>query len=214
MEGNQMARKKSATPAYNLALLGAVVAATRDGNVLYVPATDDAKLLVDNGMIAVDTTNINPDTGEAAASATEQGTKFMAENETNTGDAGNAAPAAEKPKFVIDTGPMPTAKRNVVGASKLYPFDDLPAPTKDDEGNDVVGRFFVPATTERPEPWKTLASTVSSASKRYAKESGTEEYKTASGETKTRKTFTYDRKFRLYAGEREGVKGAFVARVK
>lgn len=205
-------RKKNTAPAISataLALLASVVTATNAGNVHMIPASEDAKFLVDNGFITVDTGNVNAN-GEAAASATEKGIKHMTENSnTGTGNTTAAAPA-EKPKFEIKSIPMPAARRSPVGATSIYPFDDLPAPTED--GN--VSAFFVPATADRPEPWKTLASTVSSASKRYATKTGEENYTTGNGETKTRGVFDYSRKFRLTAGEENGVKGAYVARVK
>ena len=70
------------------------------------------------------------------------------------------APATES-KFVLETGfTPPVTKRGGVKAS-LYPFAQM-----------KIGQsFFIPATAERPNPAKALASTASSASKRF-KDSG------------------------------------------
>lgn len=70
-----------------------------------------------------------------------------------------AAPAAPvaKPTFTIDKGiAIPVATRGARGV--VYPFDTM----------EVSDSFFVAATEAKPTPAKSLASTVSSASKRYA----------------------------------------------
>lgn len=115
------------------------------------------------------------------------------------------APVAES-KFPIMSGrTIPAIRRN--GASKSqYPFDGL----------EVGQSFFVPASEEMPNPAKTLASTVSSAAKRYATENGTR--------TINRKVdgvmaevevaaYTYTRKFMVRSSELNGIAGAEVFRV-
>lgn len=73
----------------------------------------------------------------------------------------NPAPAqpaaASTSQFVLETGhELPLSKRGGVKAD-VYPFKDM-----------KVGQsFFVPATEDRPNPAKSMASTASSASKRY-----------------------------------------------
>lgn len=62
-------------------------------------------------------------------------------------------------KFVLEEGftVPPAGKRGGI-KGETYPFADM-----------KVGQsFFVPATTERPTPWKAMGSTVSSANKRFA----------------------------------------------
>lgn len=72
-----------------------------------------------------------------------------------------AAPATEpgpKPVFKIDMGiPVPASKRGGGLKADIYPFATLP----------VGGSFFVAATEANPNPVKGLASTVSSANKRF-----------------------------------------------
>lgn len=86
---------------------------------------------------------------------------------TDAGKAQIAGPAdegstdegtSEAPSFVIeDNIPLPGAKRGGRGKT-IYPFDALA----------VNQSFHVPATAENPNPAKSLASTVSSATARYA----------------------------------------------
>lgn len=76
----------------------------------------------------------------------------------------NAAPLVEKPKvvhtpgqFVIETGvELPAIKRGG-DRSQIYPFDQL----------EIGQSFFVPNTETMPNAGKTLASTVSSATRRH-----------------------------------------------
>lgn len=189
-------------------LLGTVAQATRsEVGYLMIPATDEAKSLAENGFIEVNS-EMTDDAGNAAARATEKGMKHM-EAQTNTTTTAATAPA-EKPKFEIFKAKAAPARRSTVGKPSLYPFDDLPAP----EGEEAFG-FFVPATAERPDPWKSLASTVSTAKQRYATKTGEEKYTNAKGEEKTRNKYDYAREFRISEHTTEdGTKGALVQRVK
>ncbi len=82
-----------------------------------------------------------------------------------------AAPAASS--FALIGGvPIPAAKR--FGKSSTYPFDSM----------EVGQSFFVAATQDRPNPAKSMASTVNSAKARYAVEDGVD----AEGNTKYRNT--------------------------
>lgn len=82
--------------------------------------------------------------------------------------------AAPSSGFTIDTDIPVPSQRGGKGGEK-YPFDNLP----------VNGSFFVPATAENDNPAKSLASTVSSATARYAVETG-------ENETVTLKTYQVD----------------------
>lgn len=69
-----------------------------------------------------------------------------------------SAPAA----FAIASFAIPEEGRKRARRSETYPFDGL-----------AVGQaFFVPATAERPEPVKSMNSTVSSANARYVEKTG------------------------------------------
>ena len=109
---------------------------------------------------------------------------------------------ADAPKFLIS--PKAEVKRGS-GRSDKYPFAEFPAPTEDGQ----TAKFFVPATDNMPEPWKSLQSTISTASKRYAKPSG----KTKKVAGKDRPEYDYERRFRVFRATHEGVTGAFIERV-
>ena len=83
------------------------------------------------------------------------------------------AVAATTPLFAVASGvSIPKTKRRGnpnLGQhrrSSKYPFDQLAEPTFDANGNLIAASFHVPATTEEPTPWKSLASTVTAANKR------------------------------------------------
>jgi hypothetical protein len=86
---------------------------------------------------------------------------------------------------------LPTIRRGGA-ANSLYDFDTLAAPTGPAGSGQGLDGFFVPATDERPNPGKSLASTVTSANKRFKDEG---------------------RKFTVRSVEHEGQKGAMVYRV-
>lgn len=113
-----------------------------------------------------------------------------------------AAPVASSFK-IVSAVPMPAAKR--FGKASVYPFDAL-----------VVGQaFFVPATKERDNPAKSMASTVNSANARYAVSDGFEADGTTPKFKNTRK-FTlrrvHDGKEAGFGDEYAGVAGAGVWR--
>lgn len=96
----------------------------------------------DNGTVAVRVTTA----GAAAATA----------------NAGAAAPVAEAPKAtptfnVVMNVPVPESQRGGNKGKSVYPFDTMA----------VGASFFIPATEEMPDPAKSLASTASSATRRY-----------------------------------------------
>jgi hypothetical protein len=104
----------------------------------------------------------------AAALSQFGGANAPAEGAGEGGASGNG----EKPTFTIDADiPVPDIVRGgAVGQrAAVYPFDSLPEPVRDANGKVVTAHsFFIPATAERPNPAKMLASTVSSATKRFA----------------------------------------------
>lgn len=132
-----------------VALLEKIVAATQsDEGLLYV----DAKLvapLVAEGLIELNET-MRDGADNVAARATE---KAISVNQPQS----NIAAAVVKTGFAIAVVAMPTAKRGGRTA-ETYPFDQL------EKGQS----FFVPATAERENPAKSLASTVTSANERYS----------------------------------------------
>lgn len=150
-----MARKnspKSKTPAFDLA---AVIAATNAGSFVYTSAEAHASALAD-GLVEVNPSMTN-EAGELATRATAKGIESMNAPQTPAAEA--ATPAA-KPTFAIEDG---IELAPVVGRGRggeTYPFDKL----------GVGQSFFVPNSAEKPNVAKSLASTVSSATRRYAQE--------------------------------------------
>lgn len=191
--------------------LGKIVAATQDEATGFLHmSTKSVQILLDAGLVECNT-EMTDAQGNPAVRATQQGIETM--------NAPDTAPAAEAPAsaFKIDTGiPVPTIRRAGSATSK-YPFDDLP----------VGGSFFVPATEEMPNPGKSLASTVSSASKRYATKNGTRTINRKADEALAQErgvevgtlvpvevdAYDYERKFIVRSVEENGVSGARVWRI-
>lgn len=191
--------------AASIALVSAIgVAMASDPG--YAFATEkEAKQLVD-GKLA----EFNPaitDGDKIAIRLTDEGLKMTdtAQTGTDTGTTTTAAPAASG-FAIIDNASLPGGSRGGRNGP-VYPFDDL-----------AVGQsFFVPATDDKPEPAKSIASTATSAAKRFAtpvlNEDQTpvmEEYQ-VKGETKTREKLNYTRKFAVKSVESGKVYGQWTA---
>lgn len=104
--------------------------------------------------------------GNIAVYATSKGIAAVLGEEAAASTPAAAAPAASAPAaegngksaFTLDSGfVVPPTKRGGIKAD-IYPFAQMA----------VNQSFFVPATEDKPNPAKALASTVSSATKRYA----------------------------------------------
>lgn len=114
---------------------------------LYTPFSVHAPL-IELGLVEINPDLVN-EQGEVATRATQKGIQKMSKVEP--------IPAISSAFAIEDGVPMPTfAARG--RRSNMYPFDAL----------NVGQSFFVPATVEKPNPAKSLASTVSSATARYA----------------------------------------------
>lgn len=163
----------------NMTLLASIVTATEANAFVFVSSADNAAFLAHvPPLVEVNTTVVDAE-GKIGTRATPDGVAYIKNSGASagavTGAAGTAilgnigdppAKLAEKPKFnIVIVADVPTVKRGGgnVGTS-TYPFDDLPTP--------VAGQgcpsFFVTATADRPDPAKKLASTVSSATRRYS----------------------------------------------
>lgn len=146
--------------ANQLTKLGNIVAATQNPDTGYVHMSEKSvKVLLDAGMVECNT-EMTDAQGNPAVRATPEGIETM--NTTPDNAASEATAAAPQTEFVIEDVPLPNITRGGTSASK-YPFDTL----------EIGQSFFVPATEDMPNPGKSLASTVSSASKRYATKNGT-----------------------------------------
>lgn len=206
-----MAKSPKNAPATGL-MLASIVAATQSEQGFLYATKEAAAPFIADGLAEMNEGVPNPANGnEFALRATAEGI-----NKVNTSTDSNVNPnptnTPAKQSFAIETIDMPTNKRRGGGVS-IYPFDDLKAPTTDANGKQQAAAFFVPATADKPEPWNSLQSAVSAASRRYAKEVGQSTYTKADGSEGVRKNYEHERKFKLTEGERGGVKGAWVSRV-
>jgi hypothetical protein len=141
---------------------------------------------------------INPEIkvdGKIAVRATDAGIKAGDEAKAI---ANTPKPPAEKLEFKLETGfAIPEIRRG--GATgEAYPFDQMEAGQS----------FFVPATESRPFPAKSLASTVSSATRRYAIQDGTTKNDKGVDVPKFKNT----RVFAIRSVEENGKKGARIWR--
>ncbi|MGL5002858.1 MAG: hypothetical protein ACRDAM_07945 [Casimicrobium sp.] len=202
MKGNEMA--KAAKIAH--IALATLVAATRSetGFMFATPASVEPLIAFGDAEMNMEVVNPANET-EFAVRATAKGLNATMSTENPT-----PAPApSTKPVFTIETIDRPTVRRRGNSGASAYPFDALPAP----DTNGKVSAFFIPATASKPEPWKSLQSAVSAATRKYATETGEKSFTKGDGTTGTRKTYDYTRKFAAVEGTREGVKGAWVSRL-
>lgn len=202
--------------------LADIVAATKAQSFLYVAEADVAELLA-SGHIELNHSMVN-EAGEIAARATVMG---MAEIDGDSDEGereGEGDSNASAGGFVLeDNVAIPKSQRGG-RRGEIYPFDKM-----------AVGQsFFVAATAEKPEPAKSLASTVTSATARYAVGTGEfhdvkvkvyqineagERVRDANGKlivvgetTERREIMKETRKFTIRAVEEKGVKGARIWR--
>lgn len=149
-----MAKAKKAV-ALNLALLASIVVATQANSFVYT-AEADHKPLIEAGLVEINPA-IADESGSVATRATQKGIDQVTTQNENTA-AAPVAVAVAKPAFTLETGvPLPSISgRGRTG--NTYPFDQM----------EVGQSFFVANSKDKPNAAKSLASTVSSATARYA----------------------------------------------
>jgi len=134
--------------------LAAVVAASVAG---YTHATaESVKAFTAEGLVEVNP-EITNEAGVPAVRLTEAGNTLYAENQAAPQGGEGAAPKVSGGFAIVADVPLPSGAARS-GKANMYPFDKL----------EVNGSFFVPNTTEKPNAAKSMASTVSSATARYA----------------------------------------------
>ena len=208
-----MATKKSAgkKTAATVAVIGLAEIVAAGANGIYVPESVFAPL-VEAGLVEINTAMTN-EAGEVATRATQKGIDSLQPNGDNTSEASEASANSEtaatetgktqkvKIMFQIENDvPVPAISGRGSGGN-MYPFEVM-----------AVGQsFFVPNSESKPNAAKSLASTVSSATARYA-------VPAEDGSTKTNKkgevvpVMVETRKFVVRSVEEDGVKGARVWR--
>ena len=205
-----MATKKSAgkKTAATVAVIGLAEIVAAGANGMFVPESVYAPL-VEAGLVEINP-GMTDDNGYVATRATQKGIESLdsaatvADNATSEATSETAATGkTEKVKTMFkieDSIPVPTISGRGRGGN-VYPFDQL----------EVGQSFFVPNSEDKPNAVKSLASTVSSATARYAVAS-------EDGATKTNKkgevvpVMVETRKFVVRSVEENGVKGARVWR--
>ena len=209
-----MTTKKSAgkKTAATVAVIGLAEIVAAGANGIYVPESVFTPL-VEAGLVEINTAMTN-EAGEVATRATQKGIDSLQPNGDNTSEASEASEASansetaatgktEKVKtmFQIENDvPVPAISGRGRGVN-VYPFAQL----------EVGQSFFVANDESKPNAAKSLASTVSSATARYA-------VPAEDGSTKTNKkgevvpVMVETRKFVVRSVEEDGVKGARVWR--
>jgi hypothetical protein len=156
-ELSKMAKKPNIAFALNMVALAAIVNAGEAGT--YAPISE-IQGLADAGFVEINTSLVDGG-GNLAVRATASGIAKMSA----------PVPAPVSTGFAIADVPADiltaAAEKRRAGRSggEKYPFDAL----------EVGKGFFVPSTEKMPEPAKSLASTVSSATARYAEETAEDE---------------------------------------
>lgn len=205
-----MATKKSAAKktAEIATVIGLAEIVAAGANGLFTPAAVHGPL-VEAGLVEINPAMVN-EAGEIATRATQAGIESLdsgaivadnATSEANSAIAETGKTEKVKSMFKIeDSIPVPTISGRGRGGN-VYPFDQL----------EVGQSFFVANSEDKPNAAKSLASTVSSATARYAVPS-------EDGATKTNKAgevvpvMVETRKFVVRSVEENGVKGARVWR--
>ena len=205
MTTKKSAAKKTAEIA-TVITLAEIVAAGADG--LFTPAAVHGPL-VEDGLVEINPAMVN-EAGEIATRATQaciesldSGALVLDKATTEANSAIAETGKTEKVKTMLQIEndvPVPAISGRGRGV-KVYPFDQL-----------AVGQsFFVANDESKPNAAKSLASTVSSATARYA-------VPAEDGSTKTNKkgevvpVMVKTRKFVVRRAEEDGVKGARVWR--
>ncbi len=206
MATKKSAGKKTAATAVVVIGLAEIVAAGANG--MFVPESVYAPL-VEAGLVEINPA-MTDDNGYVATRATQAGIESLDIGATVGNNATSEATSAtaetgktEKVKTMFkieDSIPVPTISGRGRGGN-VYPFDQL----------EVGQSFFVANDESKPNAAKSLASTVSSATARYA-------VPAEDGSTKTNKkgevvpVMVETRKFVVRSVEENGVKGARVWR--
>jgi len=194
--------------AASMLVLAAIVTATNEGGFMYT-SVEIHKPLVDAGLVEVNTTLVN-ETGEMATRATVKAIAAAQEAAANgTKLEEIAAPApVEKPTFTLETGvAVPAVAKGGAIRKSAYPFEQMEAGQS----------FFIAATADRPDPAKSLASTVSGATRKFATEKKDETGATimrTNRKGNSVATLEITKEFTIRGVEENGVKGARIWRLK
>lgn len=157
-----MAKAKAPTKAQLSGKLVEIVQANASGVYPYT-SPEYHNPLIAEGLVETNPTDTDGN-GGFATRATPKGIETVNTSATNGSPAAAAAAAvaAPKPTFTLQAAALPPITGRGVAKAETYPFSLM----------EVGQSFFVPATAENPNPAKSLASTVSGATKRFAVDTG------------------------------------------
>lgn len=148
--------KNTAAAAATVAAIGIAEIVAAGANGMYT-TPDVHGPLVEAGFVELNPAGPN-EAGETLTRATQKGIDSMNQNANTAAPAAASTAAPVASSFAIEDGiAMPTGSNRGKGGT-VYPFDAL----------NVGQSFFVPNTEDKPNAAKSLASTVSSATARYA----------------------------------------------
>lgn len=137
----------------NLSLLGTIITAMSvEGTPYHMASSAEIAALAKEGLVETNVEIVDGD--KFAVRATDAG---VARHAAEAGAPAASGAVTMPSSFVTGSGFVPSPSRGGRGRS-LYDFESL----------GIGGFIFVPATAEKPNPAKSLASTVSSATKRSA----------------------------------------------
>lgn len=199
-------KKTAATAATAVVVIGLAEIVAAGANGLFTPVAVHGPL-VEAGLVEINPAMTN-EAGEIATRATQAGIESL-DNGAKVGNNATSETAEigttqkVKTMFQVKKG-FSALNIKIEGrgrGSNVYQFDQL----------EIDDYFFVPNSESKPNVAKSLASTVSSATARYAVPS-------EDGATKVNKkgevvpVMVETRKFVVRRGEEDGVRGAFVTR--
>ena len=198
-------------------LLPEIVRATVQGSYVYTPEPIYA-ILVKKGLGEVNMDIENPEvSGEFATRATQKGIDEYSAPEEADGEA-NDQDTQEPDKenetvtqstSVFEIEDIKVVKKRATSGNLKYPFDQL----------EIGQSFFIPATTERPEPWKSLCGAITVANNRHSvlnfEEDGITPVmrKKRNSDEKVQAT-KLTRRFAITKDTKDGVEGARMGRIE
>lgn len=183
-------------------LLPAIVAATTQTSEGYTFAAEEIVKRLEKEGFVEGNREIKNSEGFIAVRAVQAAIDFISQNTKKE----EVKKGENKMSFEIESGvEIPKTARGGNKAA-VYPFESL----------EVGQSFFVPATEKKPEPWKSLASTVSAAMKKHdVVVEGTKNVRNPkTGEVKTVPKTEHVKVYVLREATKDDVKGARVFRTK
>ena len=192
-----------------------IVQATNDGS--YVFTSDPVReIMLNKGWVEVNEDIENSEvSGEFATRATQKGIDEFPAHEGADGEADDQdIQNSDKENNVVQTTSVfeiediKVVKKRATSGNLKYPFDQL----------EIGQSFFIPATEDRPEPWKSLCGAITVANNRHAVPKFAEDGTTPIMRKKRNsdevvQAMQLTRKFAITKDTKDGVEGARMGRI-